>query len=159
MAAAITISGLDEAIARLDEIGQRARDLRPVLAVAAEDLKTLVDDSFEQSRAPDGSPWAPLASSTVARRRQGSSKPLIDTGRLRNSINASSGPSSLKVGTNVPYAAYHQFGTEDIPARPFLPVVGDAEGFSLTATGPAGRELDRIRRMIETYVATGEIRD
>lgn len=157
MAAAVTINGLDALRDRLDEIGERARNLEPVLSVAAEDLKTLVDDSFEGSRSPAGVRWQPLAPATVKKRRQGSSKPLVDTGNLRNSINASSGPGRLSVGTNVPYAGFHQFGTGDIPARPFLPIAGSPGSLSLVTTGPASQEIERIRRMIEVYVATGEI--
>jgi len=69
--------------------------------------------------------------------------PLLDTGRLRNSITYNADKNSVSVGTNVVYAAIHQFGgetylnmramakdgdqwhkgeahTHRIPARPFL---------------------------------------
>jgi len=59
--------------------------------------------------------WAPLATSTIAGRRKGQRKnpmPLVRTGVLRNSIvpkfEEGQEASTLKVGTNVPYAKWHQ---------------------------------------------------
>lgn len=62
-------------------------------------------------------------------------KPLIDTGRLRQSITTRVGPQSLSFGTNVAYAGAQHFGNPDnkmygkyrapIPARPFLLVAQD----------------------------------
>lgn len=66
---------------------------------------------------------------TATVRRDGSSKPLVDTGRLRMSVVALTARSgALRVrrgytllwGTNLNYAKYHQYGTRRIPARPFL---------------------------------------
>ena len=94
---------------------------------------------FRESRGPDGQPWAPLSPATIARRRQGSSKPLLDTGRLRNSITyATEGQNAVVVGTNVRYgrmqqqgAAKGEFGRTSrgspipwgrVPGRPYLGV-------------------------------------
>jgi phage gpG-like protein len=59
--------------------------------------------------------WAPLATSTIAGRKRGQRKnpmPLVRTGILRNSIvpkfEEGAEASTLKVGTNVPYAKWHQ---------------------------------------------------
>jgi hypothetical protein len=85
-------TGLAEAMDELEAITARIRDLSPVLTVAAQDTRTLISDSFRKSRSPDGSPWTPLASSTIKRRRQGPNTRarkatiLIDTGVLKNSI-------------------------------------------------------------------------
>lgn len=156
MTIAITVRGLDEALRELDDATGRLADLTPVMQVIAEDVKTLIDDSFEESRKPNGRPWAPLAPETVKRRRNNSNKPLIDTGVLRNSINARPGPRSVRFGTNVPYAEWHQFGTESIIARPFFPV--DEAGREWEQSGPAGEELERIVETITRYIMTGEIR-
>jgi phage gpG-like protein len=159
------------------DAAQRAGDLGPVLAVIAADTKLLIDDSFESSQAPDGSPWAPLAASTVARRRGGSSKPLIDTANLRNSMSASGGTNTLRFGTNVPYAAPHQFGYSrlgslktrsrgraagspwaySVPARPFLPIEGASGSYALTTSGRAGEHWQRAFASVAHYIATGEI--
>ena len=53
---------------------------------------------------------------------------MLDTGALRSSIQVTSvTPRSVTVGTNLPYAAIHQFGgmagrgrKVRIPARPFM---------------------------------------
>ena len=46
--------------------------------------------------------------------------PLVDTGRLLNSINFKTSKKSVTIGTNVTYAKYHEFGTRSLPARHFL---------------------------------------
>lgn len=81
---------------------------------------------FDEGRAPDGTPWAPLKN--PSRRRGGASaKPLRDTGMLMASLTGRAGghveevtDTALVWGTNVAYAGYHQGGTRTIPARPFL---------------------------------------
>lgn len=158
MATTIRVKGLDQAIASLDETQRRLLDLTPVFRVAGEDLKTLIDDSFETSRAPNGQPWETLKPATIRKRRQRSSKPLVDTGVLRNSISYSASARTLRFGTNVPYAGFHQFGTEHIPPRPFLPVEPAGDGFTLMRTGPAGDELAAIEQMIVDYILTGKLR-
>lgn len=97
---------------------------------------------FRGSRGPNGEPWAPLSPVTIARRRQGSSQPLMDTGRLRNSITfAEEGPNAVVVGSNVRYARMQQQGARkgafgrtsrggsipwgDVPGRPYLGVGTD----------------------------------
>jgi phage gpG-like protein len=64
----ITQTGATEAQARLEAIAARLADITPVMQVAAADTMTLIDDSFAGSRAPDGSPWAPLSQSTLRQR-------------------------------------------------------------------------------------------
>lgn len=78
----------------------------------------IADDArlrFKDSRDPYGQAWLPLAKRTIAQRRKGKgsggAKPLLDTGRLRNSIAwRLMGPHEVHIGTNVAYGAIHQFG-------------------------------------------------
>ncbi|NBC46822.1 MAG: phage virion morphogenesis protein [Gammaproteobacteria bacterium] len=102
---------------------------------AAIDTHTML--GFRAGQAPDGTPWAPLSPVTVARRRQGSSSPLRDTGVLQNSFNARADRTSVEYGTADKRAGTHQFGARqgaygrssrggpipwgDIPARPMIP--------------------------------------
>jgi len=155
----ITQTGADEAAARLEAIAARLRDISPVMQVIAADTMTVIDDSFAGSRSPDGSAWAPLAPSTVARRRLGSSTPLVDTGRLRSSMFARANPRGLQFGTNVTYAAPHQIGASNgrPPRRAFLPVSGIGGAFTLSTTGPGGTHWTRARESIRKYIATGEV--
>ena len=105
--------------------------LAPVLAnpAAAMDQigRYLVDSTlrrFERERAPDGSPWLKSARALAEGGRT-----LTDTGRLRGSIahTVTDGGRAVEVGSNVLYAAIHQFGGRagkglraTIPARPYL---------------------------------------
>jgi len=79
---------------------------------------------FERERAPDGSPWLKSARALAEGGRT-----LTDTGRLRGSIahTVSDGGRAVEVGSNVVYAAIHQFGGRAgkgrrvrLPARPYL---------------------------------------
>lgn len=144
----------DGAIELMDEMGTRSLDLSPVLAVIAQDLLTFADDAFADSRGPTGEAWQPLKAATIKRRRQGSSKPLIDTGTLRGSLTAVAGASAILVGTNVPYAGFHQFGTVRVPARPYLPFTADNEAVT---EGLAEEEWQRYERLIAVFIETGEI--
>lgn len=154
--------GIEGAIAELDELAARAADLSPVLEVAASDTRTLIDDSFRRSRAPDGDAWAPLTQATLRRRRQGPNTRarkatiLIDTGRLKNSIQSTHTKTALSFGTNVQYAAYHQFGGGRM-YRPFLPVAAGGAGYVLMTGGPAGRHWRDVRDMVIEYIRTGRI--
>lgn len=153
----LTIEGLIQSEDWLTRVGDRASDLTPILAVVGQDLLSLVDDSFSASRSPDGTPWEPLSPSTIARRRGRSSKPLIDTGRLRRSITSRVEVRALEIGSNVAYAPTHQLGSRHVPARPFLPFVPVGAGFVMMGRGPAGEEFELASQAIIRYIATGEI--
>ncbi len=114
----------------LEGFEERTRDLsEPMNAIGVYIVKRS-RERFEKS----GPGWPPLSQRTLVRRRKGSGKPLLDTGRLRASIgNVNRGgifeidERSVRVGTNVIYAAIHNFGGRagrghrvEIPARPFL---------------------------------------
>lgn len=150
---------IDGAIQLMEDMGERSRDLSPVLDVIAQDLLTFTDDAFEGSRGPAGKAWEPLKDATVKARRRGSSKPLIDTGTLRGSITAVPGALGILVGTNLPYAGVHQFGFDErnIPARPFLPLRLEGDSFEIVTEGPAEEEWERYEEMIATFIETGEI--
>ncbi len=162
-------SGLDQTRARLEGIAARLANLQPVMEVAAQDTVSLISDSFQRSSSPDGTPWAPLSAATVRinPRRQGG-KPLVDTARLSNSITGVGSARGLKFGTNVSYAGPQNFGARirtfgrgslrGLPARPFLPVTGNGNGYSLMTGGAAGAHWTRARDMIAHYVRTGEIK-
>jgi phage gpG-like protein len=156
MTTAIRIRGVERTVEVLDAMRDRLRDMSPILAVVGDDLKTFVDDRFDTSTDPKGSPWQPLAPKTIARRRQNSSKPLVDTARLRNSIAYRATPRTLSLGTNTPYAGPHQFGAADIPRRAFLPF--NAAGTDFEREGLAGVELERVIAAIKLYITDGVVR-
>lgn len=58
--------------------------------------------------------WVPLKPSTIAMRRNGSSRPLQDTGQLKQSYlgqPATDNQTYVEVGSNKEYASYHEEGT------------------------------------------------
>lgn len=88
-------------------------------------LGTLVEGQTKrriaaEKRAPDGTPWAPLKPSTIARRRKGSKSILQDTGRLLGSISHTASRNRAIIGTSVEYAGFLQGGTKNMVARPFM---------------------------------------
>lgn len=69
----------------------------------ADEGVSLVQECFETSRDPHGRPWPKLQT------RAG--QPLLDTGRLRNSITRKEvNGGGFIIGTNVEYAAIHNYG-------------------------------------------------
>lgn len=68
-------------------------------------LKTGAQMRFRTMRGPDGNAW-----SKSRRAQEEGGQTLSLTRRLRNSITYRATPTSVEVGTNVVYAAIHQFG-------------------------------------------------
>lgn len=142
----VTMTGeLEELQAKLS--GLSDLDKAGLNNAIAEALRTGTIDRFEATRSPDGAAWKQSV------RASGGGMTLTDTGQLKSSINARSTAEGAEVGTNLIYAATHQFGdsgrviraktsrglrfqhngrwirkmqvTVDIPARPFLGVSDD----------------------------------
>lgn len=105
----------------LADAAQKMRDLSPVMKLIGEYMLKSTEMRFRnQGPAPDGTPWAPLKASTLARKKH--HKILTESGHLRGSIRYQLfGLSSVAIGTNRVYAAIHQFGGKT-PARTILPV-------------------------------------
>lgn len=114
---------------------------RPYLAAIGAALASSTQLRFRESRAPDGSTWRALSPVTIAHRRKGSAKPLLDTGRLANSMHYSVDGNSVTIGTDVIYARLQQQGAKqgefgrtkrngpipwgNVPGRPFLGLSSD----------------------------------
>jgi len=145
---------------QLAQLEQRARSMAPVMPEVGNILVASAQLSFRDSADPWGNPWAPLSPVTLLRRAArrtggnpyrrdgrlkkaavqiiGSAKPLLDTGRLRNSITFRIDGNGVVVGTNLVQAGMQQFGARrgafgrmsngspipwgNVPARAFLPV-------------------------------------
>lgn len=112
---------------------------RPALEAIGAAVVTATDLAFRGQHDPWGQPWTPLSAVTQARRRQGprpgNNQILRDNGILANSISAQVSGDAVIVGTDVVYAAPHQFGNPanrmfntprgnpaPIPRRSFLPI-------------------------------------
>jgi len=102
-------------------------DQQPALAAIADDFREMIAEQFASQGGAEGTPWAPLAPSTL-RRRRASPSILYATGALRRSLTepgaadhvAELEDESLTLGTRLPYAFYHQAGTRRLPARPII---------------------------------------
>jgi phage virion morphogenesis protein len=104
-------------------------NLKPALKAAGEVMvNAAVLRINEEQRGPDGTAWQELSPTYLAHRKRQDSPILVQEGHLRDSITAMATSDQVQVGSNLPYAAIHQFGgTSDmgpkqaaIPARPFI---------------------------------------
>jgi phage virion morphogenesis protein len=160
---------LDGAVGGLERMAlpviERLGNLEPVLRTRAALLDGVIQTSFRQSKSPLGEAWKALAPSTVASRRKGSSKPLVDTGEMRQSITIVAGKDRITFGiSGAPqqYGPVHQFGTSragrkrnvTIPRRAFLPI--DKSGETAFTTGAAKRWFDGTAEAIVEYVMHGK---
>ena len=90
---------------------------------------------FKNSVSPDNQKWLPVSDLGLAlrkfrhKKKSVNPKPLLDTGRLRSSINYEVKSDTVIVGTNVEYAKLHQEGgqtkvfrnlTITVPKRQYL---------------------------------------
>lgn len=124
-------------------------DRAGIMAAIAESVRTSTVERFAAQTSPSGDRWTPSI-----RAAQEGGKTLTKSAVLKNSINAQSDSTGAAVGTNLVYAATHQFGDErtiraknskylrfkisgrwvsvpsvrvNIPARPFLGISEDDE--------------------------------
>ncbi len=166
-----------EVTALLKRLSDKASDMTPAMRAIGEIVRTSVVRNFEEggryseagSWRGGGKRWQPLSIATLFAGRKGmfvgksgrfrkgkqgaearlkGRMTLVDTARLRNSINARAYPGGVEIGPDAEYAAIHQFGGKagrgrkvDIPARPFL-VVQD-------------EDLVEIKRVLAEYLTGG----
>lgn len=81
-----------------------------------------IDDGFDHGTDALGRPWAPLSEETI--RRKGHNQILVDTGAMRESIDAEADRSRkiARIGSNSEILPYHELGVPEnnLPARPVL---------------------------------------
>lgn len=96
----------EAAMARVRALMQ---DASPVTALIAGLMADAVEENFAQQGRPQ---WLGLNPKTLKRRREeaGTGKILQRSGRLASSVTPAHDATTARVGTNVVYAAIHQFG-------------------------------------------------
>lgn len=131
---------VEELLAKLEQMS--GVDKAGVMNAIAEGLRTSTVERFGSEESPEGTKWKPSIRAT-----QKGGKTLTKSTALKTSIKAKADSTSAAVGTNLVYAATHQFGDErtirakkskylkfqvggkwvsvpsvrvNIPARPFL---------------------------------------
>lgn len=104
-------------------------DTRLMFGEIGSQLASSVAQRFKDGVDPDGNPWEP---SERAKREGG--KTLVDHEVLKSSITYNAYTDSVEVGSNMVYAAIHQFGGKTgrnhattLVARPFLGINADDE--------------------------------
>lgn len=138
---------------RLNRLRLAGANMSAAMRKIANLLQASAERNFDRQADPaTGAAWAPLKPSTVARRKKigkGPTPILEQSGILKKSLTSVHGKDYAVAGTNIVYAAIHQFGAKkgqftkkqgrpipwgDIPARPFL--------------GVRDQELKQIRNVV-----------
>lgn len=106
----------DTASAVLAGLVASARHPGELMATFAALMLSSTQRRFQRQQGPDGIAWKPLSSRTanrrIGRRIRGTANMLRVSTRLYQSVTAASDETSAEVGTNLVYAAPHQFGGE-----------------------------------------------
>ncbi|MDD3494065.1 MAG: phage virion morphogenesis protein [Candidatus Thermoplasmatota archaeon] len=114
------LEGQDGVQAWLEDIDRRAGDISPI-------ADQIVGAFLDDNRANWNRGWEDLSPAYAAwkAKHYPTAGVLELTGTLKKSLTARTGdtivrkePGGVKVGTRVPYAAYHQEGTKNLPPRP-----------------------------------------
>jgi phage virion morphogenesis protein len=111
----VEIDGLASVQAALQRMVDQSQDLSPLMASVAQTLAAETESNFKAQGRPS---WVPLLESTKASRTAKGTWPgtmLQVTGRLAASITTAHSSDTAQVGTNVIYAAIHQFGGQTAP--------------------------------------------
>lgn len=147
--------------AALARMHARLRDLRPFMKIAGEILVQGTQERFNTMRDPEGRPWKALSPAYQRVKERNKDRILVLYGHLEAGIHYQlEGSRTVHVGSNLIYAAIHQFGgvirpkskkalffpgakhpvgAVRIPARPYL--------------GMSGRDRARILRHAKEYMA------
>jgi phage virion morphogenesis protein len=130
----VTISGDRQVLQVFGEMVSKLDDMRPLMAEIGEEMVERTKQRFSDITAPDGTPWADNADSTIAdylnrfsgsRKKDGAlskkglarkagKKPLTgETGSLRATINyLLEGDDAVRIGSPMDYAPFQQYGTK-----------------------------------------------
>lgn len=136
-AVSIKQKGLENVQTFFKETKKRMTSFEPPLKKGGVMMLRSIDQNFKQAGRPV---WKPLSRQRLAwKLRHGYSPlPLTMHGDLRRSVTYRVNRNRLFIGTSVPYAKYHQFGTRRIPKRTFL-LFQDVD-------------VDRINRLILEHI-------
>ncbi len=125
-------------------------DIAATMLAVGEAIRTSTLERFDRGKDPEGRPWK-----TSIRAQKEGGKTLVKTAQLRNAIHVEHSNKGVEVGTNLIYAATHQFGDRnrtirtktgrtvhvDIPARPYMGITED--------------DMQEITHLIEQAVTRG----
>ena len=110
----IDAQGAGEADRALRRLGDVAANLDDPLREIGEVLLVSHKERFRRGRSPDGVPWEPLSEAYAARKaeRRPGRPLLVFDDLLRGALRYDVAGGELRLGTDRPYGARHQFGFE-----------------------------------------------
>ena len=115
---------LDGLAKLIDKAKLSSQDRRQLLANIGVKIESQTQERFDSQVDPKGNRWKDLADKTkqyYAKYFPGQRRSiLVGSGGLRDSIESQVDDWSVLVGATKVYAATHQFGRDNIPARPYL---------------------------------------
>jgi phage virion morphogenesis protein len=143
--------------AELGRLAGRLGNLTPAMRSIGEIVRTSVERNFAASGRPEK--WK------ISKRvQEKGGQTLSDTGRLRRSFTVRAYPDRAEVGTNVKYAAIHQFGgIISAKNRPYLKFkIGDRWVSKKSIIIPArpflmvqDEDWGKMQRYLEKYLVEG----
>jgi phage virion morphogenesis protein len=129
----------------LDRLQEKLKNPQKMLESIGNYLVSVISESFENEKSPDGKAWKPLSQTVKNSKKERmrklralekgedyKRKILHESGTLAQDFKPHVEGNKLTIGTNLIYAAIHQFGGQagrgkkvTIPARPYLPISED----------------------------------
>ncbi|AYV12984.1 phage virion morphogenesis protein [Shewanella algae] len=137
----VTLDGDTGVIQQLQRLVTKGEQLGPLMNDIGEMLLFSHNQRNAEGIAPDGTPWAPLSTATLALKPRHKNSPLRLNDILLQQLLYQADDNSLELGSNMVYAAMQQFGGttspksmipgKEIPAREFLGLSFDDEQATL----------------------------
>lgn len=142
---AVSIQVREQLSKQMNEALLKLRDLNlPMDAIGQEVLSQTLERITQEQKAPDGTPWREWSDDYKKSKafKKGHQGFLDASGDLIDWLDYKASSDEAIVGTNLIYAATHQFGDKkrNIPARPFLGLSLDNE---IDLIKVVNREIDK----------------
>jgi phage virion morphogenesis protein len=117
----VDVTGSSSIVNAFNRLIKNIDDTSPALIEIGEHLLDSTQKRFEEMKTPGGDSWEELAPATIKQKKR-TDRILRETGTLADTLNYQLGNDQLRFGSNLEYAATHQFGRDNanIPAREFL---------------------------------------
>lgn len=115
----ITVSGLDETIAKMNRLGEM-NDFSPEMQKVGDYLQPFFTDDVYESQGGDiGEPWQELSPQYSIQKEKtwGSNLILVVSGHMRESNVLTTSSDMMAIKNSTPYIIYHQDGTAHMPQR------------------------------------------
>lgn len=136
----VKTTGLKTVGQSIKKLLANAQNPEPALLDIGEYMVESTQQRFLDMQDPDGNPWEPLFLETLAKKKR-QDRILTESGTLADTLHYQLSKGELQIGSNIEYAATHQFGRDEIVARPFL--------------GIAPFERDNILDILQDHLTQG----